>query len=961
MSQDATGTNRFVIRGVATLQGVEDRDPLIVVDGFPIKGVGGELSNTGGSRDPFATINPDDVESITILKDASATSIYGSRAGNGVIVITTKKGAFDKRANIAVSALCSVSEIGDLDYAYNMASGKATVQYLERLEKYTTGYSSNSANPYYSQSNPFVYLPEASALLFEYKKMGNITEQQYKAGIDNLLSKEGLWKDEFRKHVLQNALTQNYTLSLNGGGASHSYSVSAAYKNYKSSNRGNDGDSFIFSANQIFKLSKRLSFDLGTTTLFMRNNENAVSVSPTPFMSFFNADGSYAHVPSSGTMYEPILRTKYGDKLYTSWDYNPIKDRDEQYNRSNMFSLRLNLGLSYQIMDGLKLTASGMYERKEFTKEAYKSPKSYYMRDLFNKYSQLNADGTKYETKLPAGGLLTNVRDLYQGYYLRGQADYNKTINERHEFVALLGGEINSSTTSVDPSYTRFGYNDKTNSIQTSPDFMNKTKNIFGIDSYYPYPSLGGLSSYEYRALGLYSNFAYTYDSKYTLSLSARTDATNFISDKLRNKFSPFWSVGFSWNLSKEKFMDKMKAIDYLKVRSTYGVTGVSAGTRNVATITTIGVSSPSVALSNNQPYAYVNIKGNPTLTWEKQKNLNFGIDFSFWGSKLFGSLELYDRYSYDVLSYASVPFISQSQSSSNYNNAAISNKGVELSLSSNQKITKDLTWRGTLNYSYNKNRVVDYNVIPTYFGGSYVEGRSLMPVYGYKINGYTSEGYPILEAKDGTTEIVTSRATTHYYDRPDLSKGEGFDDGKYLRYMGTYAAPHILSFENTFNYKDLSLRIQISGKFGHLFKRDNSFGYSLTSPYYSKFLEEALEKEANHYSGEYTTMPLYSEVNYNTFNSGYAYLYMGNLHGSSTALIHHADFLRVEEIYLNYNLPTRFIKAKKLPVKRLNVFAKVNNVGLLWVANKYGVDPEAPEGSFKPRTTLTFGINANF
>lgn len=958
-SSKSGSTNRFLIRGVGTFQGASDRDPLIVLDGMPLSGIG------ESDDDPFASINPDDVESITVLKDASATSIYGARAGNGVIVIQTKKGAFNQNRTITTSASWGVSEIGDLDYAFHMADGKTTFKFLERLADYTTNYSVSYRNPYYSSTNPFVYLSPASSLVFE-REIGNLSEEEYQNGVQKLLSKEGKWKDEYKKYVFQNALTQRYSLALNGGGNTNSYALSALYNSNKSSQIGNSSESFVLSMSQSFKLTKNLNLSFSGNLHAIKSTNQGISLSnlqsfTTPFTTLFNEDGSYAHIAKSGTIYEPILRDKYSENLPKSWEYNPLADREESKSTTDQYNTRFNIGLQYQVIDGLKISASAQYERNQYKGKDSYNEDSYYMRDLFNKYSQLDPQTGQYVSVLPAGGSYTDFNELYTSYYAKGQAEYNKEFNGKHDITFLIGGEIKSSTREVDPSYKRFGFNEKTYSIQTSPDLINKTTNIFGQKTYYPYSALGRPSIYESRSLGFYSNFAYSYDSKYTLNLSARTDAANYISDKTRNKFSPFWSAGLSWNASKEHFLKDIKGIDYLKARLTYGVTGVSAGVRSASTITTIRSYTPSVVYSNNEPYAGISMKGNPTLTWEKQKNLNLGIDFSFWNSKLYGSIELYTKYSYDVLSSASTPYITQSQSSTTFNNADISNRGIELQVSSQQKITKDFSWNGRLIYFYNKNKVEKYNLEPTWYGGSTVLGRPLSAIYAYKLTGATSEGFPILEAKDGTTIIAKDRTSTHYYDKLDPSKNETADDGLYYRYMGTAVAPHHLSFENTFKYKDFSLRFRVSGKFGHKFWLSNSYSYSTSSIYYGKGLEEAFEQEANGYAGSKVVKPMFSESNHEQLNNGSAYLYIGNLYDKSTALLRNAGFLEFEEIYLSYNLPRKFMLTHKLPIKHLSLYAKVNNIGLLWTANAEGVNPEYQWGGFKPRTTLTFGLNVKF
>lgn len=982
VTTNADGQSRFMIRGQGTMQDDQDRDPLIVVDGFAIQGFSSNSIGNGfnSEKDPFASINPNDVESITILKDAAATSIYGARAANGVIVITTKKGAIGKdKLNINVNAFVSVSNKPDLDYTFNMASMGATVKYLENIEKYASGYNDTWKDPYYSAANPYIYLPKASELLHEYKRRGSISEQEYKAGIGQLMAQEGKWMDDYNRYLFRNAINQQYNINMNGGSQRNRYNFSISYDKDLGTSIGNTKNRVVLSFSNAYQIVKNLTVSVGVNAQISNNKNNGVAIVnnrynnlsdidkisvvdilsfTTPYTRLYNDDGSYAHVPTLSTVYEPILKDKFGNKLATSWNYNPLEDRGERSNESKMFNTRFQAGIDYKIIEGLNVSFKGQYERNQYKNKMMNNQNSFAVRGYNNTFSKLNNSTGLYETFFPEGGVFTEKSDLYSSYNLRGQIDYSKNIAKKHDVTVLLGGELLSSTTEVDPRYTRYGYNPNTNAVQTNPDYFSRVNNIFGTLVNYPYAGLGGLKTLEDRFVSAYMNLAYTYDRRYTISGSGRTDASNFISDDVRQKFSPFWSIGAAWNITQENFMKNVSWIDNLKLRTSYGLTGVAAGKSSVSTLTTLKIYDPNVIYTNNESYAGINIKGNPTLTWEKSKIFDLAVDFDLLKGKLYGSIDYYNRQSYDVLAAASVPYIGQSQTSTTFNNAKISNKGIEITLGSTMQIADNISWRGDFNFAYNKNMVKEYNVIPTSFGGSYVPGRPLGCLYAFKLIGYTEEGYPKMEGKDGQIEIVTSRATTHLYDVASAADGDDRDNSNWFRYSGTKIAPYNVGFTNSFKIYDFSISFMITGKFGHVFQRA---GYPTTdqrSPYFDKSIESAME---NDYTGNYTDLPIFNDKNAQVFNTGAAYLYMGNLHNGSTAMLENANHIRLNEVYVGYDMPRRLLGGDNSFVKGLNIYAQARNLGIIWAANDKGIDPDYIWGNVKPVSMWTFGVKLNF
>ncbi len=980
LRQTVDGQNRFIIRGLGTFTNISggeedgriDTDPLVVVDGFPIQGfTSGRLGGDGlrNSKDPFSTINPNDVESITVLKDAAATSIYGARAANGVIVITTKKGKTAERLDINITGFVGISSRPDLDYAFSMASTESTFWYLDHLKQYYPSYNNTWFDPYnYMTDHKYVYINDAAALMLEYGK-GNITETEFNVRKASMLANDGKWKKDLDRLVYRNAVQQQYNVSLRGGSVKSNYSLSVAYDSEDTYQKGNDSRRIMANLRNSFQLTKDLRLNIGANGSIQDMSNNGIPLSTlrsavSPWTRLVDNEGNYNYIASSQTtsgktVYLPLLR-QYEDRLPASWFYNPVQDRKQMDFTSERFNVRLHAGLDYRIVEGLNISASGQYERNQYSQRQHYKPESYYIRNYNNIYSTLNPATDLYETFFPAGGAFNQRGDLYEGYILRGQADFNRSFG-RHALVMLAGSEAMSSTHVNEPTMWRYGYNEITNGVLSSVDYVRQFRNIWGVNAYMPYAAPGSIVTLEDRFFSAYVNAAYTLDGKYTLTASARTEASNFQAKSTRDKFSPFWSVAGVWLISREKFMEDAPWVDYLKLRASVGEAGFAAGRYNASAVTTLSSSSGSIQYSNNEPYNSISARGNPTLTWQRTRDTDLGLEFRLWGNKLSGNITYYNRYSYDALSNASVPIIAQGTTSATFNNAAISNNGIELSLGSKLTIAGELGWSGLLNLAYNKNTVRKYNVINTSTRPAYYPGYSVRNIWVFKMKGYTDEGYMILQGKDGTEEIVKDRATTHQYDALNGAAGDKVEDYNWVYSLGNSTPSTNLGFTGNFTYKGLTLSFMVTGKFDYYFASGNSFGTRQDTPSYSKVLDKAIKVYNEGYGNQksYSVLPLWNDANKDVFTAGSTWMYMTNLVSYASNYYLKGDHLRLQEVYLGYDIPGRLLGGQNF-VRGVNVYFQARNLGLIWSANREQ-DPDYSIMSIKPLATFTFGLKLNF
>ncbi|WP_368242551.1 TonB-dependent receptor domain-containing protein [Butyricimonas virosa] len=586
------------------------------------------------------------------------------------------------------------------------------------------------------------------------------------------------------------------------------------------------------------------------------------------------------------------------------------------------------------------------------------------MRDLYNTYSTLGEAG-RYVSYFPTGGVFSNEGHTYEAYNLRGQADY-RLMKDKHAFNVLVGTEVISATTEADPKVTRYGYNKYTNSVLTELDYVTKKNNIFGVSSYMPFEKLGSLSTLEDRFFSVYANAAYTYDDRYSVTVSFRTDASNFQAEDVRDKFSPFWSFGASWLISNERFMERASWIDQLKLRTSYGIAGVAAGKSGTSSVTTVAVHSGSLIYSGGESFNTIAERGNNTLTWEKSRTLNIGVDMAFFGHKLSGSAEFYNKYSYDVLANTTVPVISQGVESMLLNNAEIVNRGVEFSIGSDLPVAGDLSWSGVLNYSYNHNELKKFGYSGPYMavGNSYVVGRPIGSYSVLKPVGYSPEGYVLLGGKDGSREPILDEESSHMMDFVTPREGQTLDDNNWAYYLGAAEPKSTLSFSNMFSWKGLTFSFMLTGQFGYYVMTSYSDSFSPDSrnlAAYSDRLDKAFEVYDEGYVNQmsYSELPLYNDDNKTNFESGRGYSSTIGVAMYFRNSFIKGDHIRLNEVFLGYDLPQSLL-SKQGVFSRINVYAQASNLGLIWSANGK-MDPNYPLGSLKPMPVFTFGLKLGF
>ncbi|UZJ63242.1 carboxypeptidase-like regulatory domain-containing protein [Sphingobacterium sp. KU25419] len=630
------------IRGVSTLSmdtpydaGTPGRIPLVILDNFPYEG-------------DINQLNPNDVESVTVLKDAAAASIWGSRASNGVIVITTKQGKLDQPLRISVNSNVTVKEHPDLFYAPFMNSS----DYID-IEKYnfTRGTYDRIMNSIYSQVSPVVELLAKQRAL-------PVTDIVGRAAIDAQIDVYRGYdrRKDISKYLYRNAVLQQYSANISGGGRQFFYFFSGGYDHNTDSEvntyyrRKNLRSSMNFQPVKNLELSADLRYTNNlyhTPSSFGSGSQRVAEViggvTPYPYLRLADDAGNPLETVNGGIARNSIYRHTAGNGRLLDWRYFPLNDINTNYNESNTQDILMNFGLNYNIISSLKASLNYQYGKSTDETTQFSSRNSFYMRDFINRYATYNkTDLTEpAEFAIPIGDGIQQLVTPRTSNTLRGQLNFDKTFHQLHEVNALIGFERSEAKITGSPYVMRlYGYNSDPMTFYSVP-YGEKIKvlNGDGGEETLPVP-IALQTSFIDRKTSIFMNASYSYNKRYVLTLSGRNDASNIYGIAASDRIKPNWSIGGAWNLHQETFFTP-GLLRTLKLRATYGYMGNVNNT--VSAYPTIAYSSSPLD-ETGLNYANVGAAPNSHLAPERTGMFNVGIDFSLKGNWLSGTLEWYQN-----------------------------------------------------------------------------------------------------------------------------------------------------------------------------------------------------------------------------------------------------------------------------------------------------------------------------
>jgi len=906
--------------------------PLIVIDGFPMSSE--EFSFTKSRSNPgysvLSYINPDDIESITVLKDAAAAAIWGSRAANGVIVIQTKKGKKSVPV-VNMSSTITLTEKISLDKLREMNSAQYVDFEVEMLEK---GYLLEDS--YQWKSNP-------SALQTAYFKQqnGELSLEERNAIFAQLASRDNT--SQITDYLLQNKVSQQYDFSVSGGGTNNTYYASLGYNEDKAPMKSNSSNSYNLTLNNSVDIRDFLTLETGINYVKTKYNLNTTANEALGLASESSLRPYDLIVDENGNALDKYLKftpeviDDLTSKGYLPWTYNYLDELKYNNNTTTGNALRITARLTAKLTDWLEVSASGRYNKIRDELVQLSRLESYYTRNLINEAtSYTEADGLVYG--IPFGAYRYSSYDVTEDQSLRLQASINKVFDGQHNvnFVAGLETREEKNETSARSMY---GYDLDSNLAQD----VNPTQpytTVYGWNTTLG-SSNNSIGKYLNRYASYYALGSYSFQNKYHVSGSFRLDDYNLLGASSRNRIMPLWSTGLKWDVSKEDFIKNTDWLSILSVRATYGKTGSTPPGGLGNTYPVVNIYKDNLT---QLPNANISIPENAELKWETTKSWNFGLDYGFFNGRVSGNVDVYFKKSYDILT--DLPYNpTYGFSFLKYNTGTLKGSGIDLGVTG-VILNGDLSWSSTFNFAYNTNKVTDSRfkatAINQYFGSTLIVDKPLTSVYAYKWAGLDETGQSQIYNAAG--DIIDSNQSSLDINPEDLV------------YMGTNRAPYSGGFFNNFSYKNWSFNIQMTYYMGHVFRNQVLANYpSFSGVHYGPVSREAIVADRWQNPGDEarTNVPGLSNLNFNSIER----------FKNSTINVLPADHIRLQQIGFGYSLPGSLFENTFF--KSLNLNFAARNLGILWRANDQDIDPLYRSvnnySTLPPERSYTLSVSLSF
>lgn len=902
---------KLMVRGISTING--DRTPLIVVDNFPYEG---DLND----------LDPNTVESISILKDASAASIWGSRAGNGVIIITTKKGIYKDPLQVQFNSYVQTTAKSDLQKVPMLNSSEFID--VEQMLYQKGFFDSDIHSSTHPALSPLVELLAA-------RDAGRITSQQANDAIAGL--REVDIRRQLSDEVYLNGFHQQYHLGLRGGGDKNRFNYSGGFDEGRDE-LGARNARYNLLTDQEFKITPKLDLRFNMTYIQQQYKGGADGIN-----SISTAKGSnvypYALIRDDSGKPAPLVRnyslsylTSQENQGLLNWMYYPVND----YQNNNVSTVSRHftgtVESGFRFLKDFRASVIYRYETQAVENDKLNSEDSYYVRNLINTYTSRATNG-QLSYGIPKGTIKDDDRSNLVVHQLRGQLNFQHQWG-KGELNALAGVE-RRSLDKFNQSQRIYGFDPDTYTFgnvnpQTSfPTWVTGGKS---------YVSDGnGLSSGADRFLSFFGNASYTYMDKYTLTASMRKDASNLYGLSTNDKWNPLGSVGLVWNISKEGFYHP-EGLPYLKLRASFGYSGNSNSAQ--AAVTTIKYRGSSIY--TGYPYATFNQYENPELKWETVGMLNIGIDFRMKNNRIVGSVDFYRKRAKDLFGAYPVDPTVGIGAVVTKNVAAMKGFGVDLELNTQNIKSKNFQWSSQINLGYFKDEVTDY-YLPNVQASDYVGGlqpgvSGLVGVPVYAIFSYRWAG---LSSVDGSPQGYLDGKMSNDYNSLTGSELKLSD----LVQHGSAIPLWNGAFTNTVGYARWNLEVALNFKLDYYFKK-RSLSYTAL---YNNW--EGNPEFSNRWmvpgDEQQTSVPSLVYPAQNVRDVFYA---------GSEIQVERGDHIRLQYINLSYSLPL-----KSASVKQIQFYVNAANLGILWRANESGVDPEYRYNStLAPIHSVALGLRAN-
>ncbi len=934
--QNVSGTfgaaPKIRVRGATSIFG--SSSPLWVVDGVIMEDIvevdadalsSGDASTLISSA--IAGLNSDDIESFQVLKDGSATSIYGARAMAGVIVVTTKRGKAGQ-ASINYSGEYTMRLIPSYSTFNIMNSQDQMGVYQELQQKGYLNYAETSVAP-----NTGVY-GKMYELLNTYNEatgqfaLANTAEAQ----AAYLRSAEYRNTDWF-KELFSNSIQHTHSLSITAGTEKAQYraSVSAMYDPGWTRQSEVERYTALFNAN--YKLSNKVSAEILSNSSYRKQTApGTISSTTDPVTGEISRAfdiNPYSYALNTSRTLDP---NEFYTRNYAP--FNIFHELDNNYIDLNVVDFRMQANLSYKPITKVELKALAAVKYTATSREhnildysnqaqAYRAMSTTTIRDN-NTYLYTDPDDifAVPVTILPNGGILDRNDNSMFGYDFRATFDYRDAFANDTHIVSLYGGlELNS----VKRHATWFRGWGLQYSMGETPSWAYEVfkKSQEQNSQYY---EIGNTNE---RSAAYFANAAYSYKGRYAINGTVRYEGTNRLGKSRQARWLPTWNISGAWNVHEEPFFEKLQpALSNLSFRLSYSLTadrGPSWVTNSEVVIAADNPWRPSADIKESQ--LYISQLANEDLTYEKKHEFNFGFDVGFLDNRINLSFDAYRRENFDLIGLANNTGVGGEYRK--YGNiASMKASGIEVSLSTTNIKTKDFTWSSSFVYSHTSNEITELStvnrVMDLVAGSSFgIEGYPVRSLFSIPFKGLNDEGLPTFLDQDGN--ITTTGI--YFQERNNLD---------FLKYEGPTDPTDMGSLGNIFRYKNLTLNVFLTYAFGNVVRLDHAFSRRYDD------LTATPKEFANRWTvpgdEKHTTVPVIASKLQNQANAYLSYAY--NAYNYSDERIAKGDFIRMKEISLSYDFPKAMIQ----PLKLTNLALKLQatNLFLLYADDKLnGQDPE--------------------
>jgi len=926
--QNVSGTfgtaPKIRVRGATSIYG--SSKPLWVVDGVIMEDVTDVDADALSSGDAttlissaIAGLNAEDIESFDILKDGSATSIYGARAMAGVIVVTTKKGR---------SGVSKISYTGEYtfrakpNYAeFNIMNSQDQMSVYQEMEQKGWLKLAEMSNARSSG----IY-----GKMYDLINTGQLRNDQVSK---NAYLRQGEyqntnWFDELFNHNIMH----NHTVSITSGTDKSQYYASISALVDPGWTKQSKVNRYTGNFNATHNISKTVTLNMITNADYRKQKAPGTLSQELDALSGEvkrNFDiNPYSFSLNTSRVLNP---NEYYRRDYAQ--FNILNELDNNYMDLNVVNLRLQADLKWKPIEGLELGALAAMRYSDTSQEhtitdysnqamAYRAMPNTIIRDN-NPFLYTDPDNPYAVpiSVLPEGGIYDRTDRNMLSYQMRTTANYNKTFDNIH-YMYLYGGMELSSIERRSSYFRGWGMQYSMGEIPFYAYEVFKQ----GVEDNNLYYSL---TNRRQRSVAYFANATYSYMGKYSLNTTLRYEGTNRLGKSRSARWLPTWNVGGVWNVHEESFFKSMESVfSFMKLNTSYSLTadaGPASVTNSRAVIRSYSPWRPSASVQESGLYIY-NLE-NKDLTYEKKHEFNIGVSMGFLKNRISTEFAWYKRNNYDLIGEI-VTSGSGGEVDKKGNVAEMKSHGVELSISTKNIVTKDFSWSTDIIYSHAKNEVTDLlareNVLTLVQGSGFArEGYAHRSIFSIPFVGLSEEGFPMFINQNNEVTVTD----INFQERDKLD---------FLEYSGTADPTDFGSIGNIFTYKNFKLNVFVTYSWGNVVRLDPVFSSSYSD--LSSMPKEFKNRWMVPGDEKYTNVPVIASAR--QFQNDRYLTYAYNAYNYSTERIAKGDFVRLKEVSLTYDFQPAVLKA--LSLSNMSLKFQATNLMLLYADKKLnGQDPE--------------------